>query len=64
LGRGTVITAIIVIGGNSRRVGKTSVVAGIIAGLPEYGWSAFKITQHGHEVGSVDASASSGWAMS
>jgi hypothetical protein len=42
--------AVIVIGGHSRSVGKTSVVAGIIAALPEYHWTAFKITQYGHGV--------------
>lgn len=36
------------IGGNSRSVGKTSVVAGLIAALPELRWTAFKVTQYGH----------------
>src|SRR5256712_818477 len=40
--------AIIVIGGHSRNVGKTSVVAGLIAALPSHNWTAFKITQFGH----------------
>ena len=40
--------AIVVIGGQSRSVGKTSVVAGLIARLPELHWTAFKITQYGH----------------
>ncbi|MGC2639760.1 MAG: hypothetical protein WA294_21430 [Acidobacteriaceae bacterium] len=40
--------SIIVIGGQSRSVGKTSVVAGLIARLPELRWTAFKITQYGH----------------
>ncbi|HVW78835.1 MAG TPA: hypothetical protein VHB45_14575 [Alloacidobacterium sp.] len=40
--------AIIVIGGHSRNIGKTSAVAGIIARLPQYHWTAFKITQYGH----------------
>jgi hypothetical protein len=42
--------AIIVIGGHSRSVGKTSVVAGLIAALPEFGWTAMKITQYGHGI--------------
>ena len=42
--------AIVVIGGHSRNVGKTSVVAGLIAALPEYHWTALKITQYGHGV--------------
>jgi hypothetical protein len=42
--------ALIVIGGHSRNVGKTSVAAGLIAALPEYQWTAMKITQYGHGV--------------
>ena len=49
--------AIVVIGGHSRSVGKTSVVAGLIAALPEYRWSAFKITQYGHGVCSANGEA-------
>src|SRR3954469_6799359 len=45
--------AIVVIGGHSRNVGKTSVVAGLIARLREYDWLAVKITQFGHGVCSV-----------
>jgi hypothetical protein len=40
--------AIVVVGGHSRNVGKTSVVAGLIRALPEMRWTAFKITQFGH----------------
>lgn len=47
--------ALVVVGGHSRNVGKTSVVAGIIAALPEYEWTAAKITQFGHGVCSVSA---------
>ncbi len=46
--------AIVVIGGHSRSVGKTSVVAGLIAALPEFQWTAMKITQHGHGICSAD----------
>lgn len=42
--------AIVVIGGHSRSVGKTSVVAGLISALPDYAWTAFKITQYGHGI--------------
>jgi hypothetical protein len=45
---------LIVIGGHSRNVGKTSVVAGLIAALPEYHWTAMKITQYGHGVCSLN----------
>jgi hypothetical protein len=40
--------AVVVIGGQSRSVGKTSVVAGLIEALPAYQWMAFKVTQFGH----------------
>lgn len=43
--------AIIVVGGQARKVGKTSVVAGLIAALVERQWMAVKITQHAHETG-------------
>ena len=46
--------AILVIGGHSRSVGKTSVVAGLIAALPERRWTAVKITQFGHGICSVN----------
>jgi len=46
--------AIVVIGGHSRSVGKTSVVAGLIAALPEFRWTAVKITQYGHGICSAD----------
>lgn len=46
--------ALVVIGGHSRSVGKTSVVAGLIAALPEFHWTALKITQFGHGICSAD----------
>jgi hypothetical protein len=46
--------AIVVIGGHSRSVGKTSVVAGLISALREYEWTAVKITQYGHGVCSAN----------
>jgi len=46
--------ALIVVGGHSRSVGKTSVVAGIIAALPEMHWTAAKITQYGHGICSAN----------
>ncbi len=62
--------AIIVIGGQSRNLGKTSVVAGLIAAIPSYNWTAFKITQFGHGQCSLDgepchcATADHTWAIS
>ena len=46
--------ALVVVGGHSRSVGKTSVVAGLISALPEYHWTALKITQFGHGICSAD----------
>jgi len=46
--------ALIVVGGHSRSVGKTSVVAGLVAALPEFRWTAVKITQYGHGICSAD----------
>ena len=40
--------AIIVVGGSSRGVGKTALVCGLIASLPEFRWTAVKITGHKH----------------
>jgi hypothetical protein len=49
--------AIVVVGGHTRNIGKTSVVAGIIAALPELEWTAFKITQFGHGVCTANGEA-------
>jgi hypothetical protein len=46
--------AIVVIGGHSRSVGKTSVVAGLVSALRQYHWTALKITQFGHGICSAD----------
>jgi len=40
----------LVVGGHSRNIGKTSVVAGIIHAIPELEWTAMKITQYGHGI--------------
>lgn len=62
--------ALVVVGGHSRNVGKTSVVAGLIAALPELQWTAVKITQYGHGICSADgeacdcATADHAWAIS
>jgi len=61
--------ALVVVGGHSRSVGKTSVVAGLIAALPELHWTAVKITQYGHGICSADgapcdcATDDHSWAM-
>jgi molybdopterin-guanine dinucleotide biosynthesis protein len=46
--------AIVVVGGHTRNIGKTSVVAGLISALPEMNWTAIKITQFGHGVCSAN----------
>ncbi|MGA8938205.1 MAG: hypothetical protein WB439_03490 [Acidobacteriaceae bacterium] len=46
--------AIVVVGGHTRNIGKTSVVAGLIRALPERRWTAIKITQFGHGVCSAN----------
>jgi len=46
--------SILVIGGHSRSVGKTSVVAGLIAALSAFHWTALKITQYGHGICSAN----------
>lgn len=46
--------SIVVIGGHTRSVGKTSVVAGLIAALRDFNWTALKITQYGHGVCSAN----------
>ena len=60
---------VVIIGGHTRSVGKTSVVAGLIAALPDLHWTAFKITQYGHGVCSANgeacdcATADHSWAV-
>lgn len=39
---------IIVVGGSRKSVGKTTLVCGLIAALPEFAWTAVKITSHTH----------------
>lgn len=46
--------AIVVVGGSTRSIGKTSVVAGLIRAFPGMRWTAFKITQFGHGVCSAN----------
>jgi hypothetical protein len=41
---------LVVVGGHSRNIGKTSAVAGIIRKLRGWKWTAVKITQYGHGV--------------
>jgi hypothetical protein len=62
--------ALVVVGGHSRNVGKTSVVAGLISALREFNWTAVKITQYGHGICSANgepcdcATGDHSWAIS
>lgn len=51
---------IIVVGGHSRNVGKTSIGAAIIAAWPHLSWTAVKITSHWHEGTDSPGGADSG----
>jgi hypothetical protein len=42
--------ALVVVGGQMRGVGKTSVVCSLIAATPEREWTAIKVSAHGHSV--------------
>jgi molybdopterin-guanine dinucleotide biosynthesis protein len=42
--------AVVVVGGNSKNIGKTSVASALIGALREKHWLAMKITQHGHGI--------------
>jgi hypothetical protein len=56
--------AIVVVGGQARNLGKTSVVVGLIRALPELRWSAFKITHHWHGTDSVDGEEGDAFVIS
>jgi hypothetical protein len=45
---------LVVVGGHTRNIGKTSVVCSIIRSTRHLGWTAIKITQYGHGVCSKD----------
>lgn len=44
----------VVVGGNSRNIGKTSVMAGLIRDMKALNWTTVKITQYGHGICSHD----------
>jgi hypothetical protein len=62
--------ALVVVGGHSRSVGKTSVVAGLISALRGFHWTAVKVTQYGHGICSANgeacdcATSDHSWAIS
>jgi molybdopterin-guanine dinucleotide biosynthesis protein len=49
-GAETMGARMLVVGGQSRNVGKTALVVDLIRAFPEAGWTAVKITQYGHGV--------------
>jgi hypothetical protein len=55
--------AIVVVGGHTRNIGKTSVVAGLIRALPELRWTAFKISHHWHGTDVMEGVDQPGFAM-
>jgi hypothetical protein len=48
---------LVVVGGHTRNIGKTSVICSIIRAAPELAWTAIKITQFGHGVCSKNGTA-------
>ncbi len=48
---------LVVVGGHSRNIGKTSLVASLISATRELGWTALKITQFGHGICSSNGHA-------
>jgi len=44
------VARLLVVGGHSRSVGKTSLVVDLIRAFPEAAWTAVKVTQYGHGV--------------
>jgi molybdopterin-guanine dinucleotide biosynthesis protein len=49
-GAGIAGARLLVVGGQSRNVGKTALVVDLIRAFPEAAWTAVKITQYGHGV--------------
>lgn len=48
---------VVVVGGHTRNIGKTSVMAALIREFAPLGWTAVKITQYGHGICSHDGHA-------
>lgn len=46
--------ALVVVGGHTRNIGKTTLATQILASLPQLQWTAIKITQFGHNVCSAN----------
>ncbi len=50
MSRGTTTWRVLVVGGHTRSIGKTSLVVDLIRAFPDVRWTAVKITQYGHGV--------------
>ena len=46
--------ATVVVGGPGKHIGKTALVCGIVAALPEYRWVAVKFTTHDHSLANAE----------
>lgn len=56
--------ALILVGGQAKHVGKTTLVCNIISAFPQLGWSAAKVTNHKHEVTGCELRLRSGrWSI-
>ncbi len=50
MSRGATTWRVLVVGGHTRSIGKTSLVVDLICAFPDARWTAVKITQYGHGV--------------
>ncbi len=50
-------TRVLLVGGHTRSIGKTSLVVDIIRAFPDAAWTAAKITQYGHGLCSINGHA-------
>jgi hypothetical protein len=48
---------VVVVGGHTRNIGKTSAVCSVIRALPDWNWTAIKITQYGDGICARDGEA-------
>src|SRR3954454_16479624 len=56
--------ALIVVGGQTKNIGKTTLICNIIAAFRQFHWTAVKISLHSHEPGDCELVAQgSGWSI-
>lgn len=48
---------VVVVGGHTRNIGKTTLVTQLLSATAELGWTAIKITQYGHNICSANGEA-------